>query len=123
MNEIAETLKALERELQTTAARSSRERLNALLANDFREFGSSGRFYTKADAISALTGPADASGDPADMQEFSVRPLSETIMLVTYKSVRHASLGRQETRRTSIWRLGETTWQMIFHQGTPVEEA
>jgi len=118
MAEIEETLSRLELALQSASVRSSAEQLDALIAEDFREFGSSGRIYDKADVISAML---DAKpNDPAEMQDFSVNALSDNIVLVTYTSVRPSSVGPMKTRRSSLWRLSGGNWQMVFHQGTPL---
>lgn len=118
MAEIEQTLRRLELALQSASVRSSAEQLDALIAEDFREFGSSGRVYDKADVISALLDTE--SNDPAEMQDFLVNALSDTIVLATYTSVRPSSLGKTKTRRSSLWRLSGRNWQMVFHQGTPI---
>ena len=47
-------LKALEVELHQPVARGDAARLDALLHEDFREFGRSGATYTKADIVGSL---------------------------------------------------------------------
>lgn len=70
------TLLALEEELLTSEARVSESRLNELLADDFVEFGSSGRIYDKPSIIREL----GKSGHVADfdVREFRVVMSGET---------------------------------------------
>jgi len=57
------------------------------------------------------------------MVDFSVSPLSEGVTLVTYRSVKRDPVGGREMQplRSSIWKLIDDRWQMVFHQGTPTE--
>ena len=48
MNELYNTIYELETSLLKSEIRSSFEQLNILLADDFKEFGSSGLIYAKA---------------------------------------------------------------------------
>jgi hypothetical protein len=47
--------------------------------------------------------------------------LAPGVVLVTYNAVRQDESEEQlaYSLRSSIWRLSEGRWQMIFHQGTP----
>jgi glyoxylase I family protein len=84
--------------------------LSELIADDFFEFGASGRTWTAADAREAIT-----SEPPRDvpMEDFAVTRLAAGVTLVTYRSrdPRHA-------RRSSIWVRRGGRWVMRFHQGT-----
>ncbi|WCM89619.1 nuclear transport factor 2 family protein [Acidovorax sp. NCPPB 3576] len=112
-------LQALEVELHRPAARGDAARLDALLHDDFREFGRSGAVYTKADLLSQL--PAQAQHAVVVPDRFEVRRLGEFAALLTYRSARRLADGTLErwTLRTSVWERSAHGWQMRFHQGTP----
>ena len=46
------------------------------------------------------------------------REVSDDVALVTYRTI--GQEGR-ETRRSSIWLLRTSGWQIVFHQGTRVQ--
>ncbi len=112
-------LLALEEELQTAATRSSEARLRELLEPDFQEFGRSGRHYDLRQILENLT--AETAAVKTAIDDFTLMPLSETIMLATYLGRRFQDDGTTLfTNRSSIWRLGpDGQWRMAFHQGTP----
>jgi hypothetical protein len=106
-----------ERHLQP-GIRSSAEALRALLAEDFIEFGSSGRVYDRdavVDAVSAET------AFTATLDDFAARLLAPRVALTTYRlSVR--SDGKSSVRttlRSSVWVERGGRWLLLFHQGTP----
>jgi hypothetical protein len=84
------------------------------LADDFLEFGCSGRTYDKPVTVSNLK---DDQTDPKiTIKDLKVKYLSAEIVLVTYV----ASQPEFDSNRSSIWKLIEGRWQMVFHQGTKV---
>ena len=106
-HEIENDLLKLELELSDQGP----ERLSTLLAEDFREFGSSGRTYTRDEIIETLQTEPRPQISIAD---FQVKILTEGIALVTYRAIKPegASL------RSSLWVIREDRWQILFHQGT-----
>lgn len=112
----ADQLQALELELLTNTTRKDTERMSSLLADNFREFGSSGRIYSKEDTISMLQPESSVSIAAVDVE---VRLLSEHIALVTYTSVKKRE-GKHvgSALRSSIWIRDSDHWSIIFHQGT-----
>jgi hypothetical protein len=84
--------------------------LPGLIADDFLEFGASGRTWTAVDVRNLL-----ATEPPRDvpMEDFAVTRLGVGVALVTYRSrdPRHA-------RRASIWVRRNGHWLLRFHQGT-----
>jgi hypothetical protein len=110
---IASHLETLERELLTPTARAS-DRVAQLLADDFVEFGSSGRSYDKASIIAALR---DESPTAITATDFAVRLLAPEVALVTYRSCLQAQPD-VHALRSSIWRRDGDAWRMVFHQGT-----
>jgi hypothetical protein len=52
------------------------------------------------------------------IRDFDVRGVSDVVALVTYRTI--GQEGR-ETLRSSIWLLGASGWQIVFHQATKVQ--
>jgi len=108
---------ALETEILDPSVRADPSRLDLLLADEFVEFGSSGRVYRKEMLIDMMT--SESSAEVA-MKDFEIRPLSPSAALVTYRSVGGAG---REARRSSVWVMREGRWEMVFHQGTRITGA
>jgi len=100
-------LRHLEELLLQPEVRSSPERVAALLADDFVEFGSSGRVFNKEQIIAALRGESPVK---RSVSRFECVMLSDSVALVRYRLTR--------SLRSSIWRLSDGQWRMVFHQGT-----
>jgi hypothetical protein len=118
---LLDTLRALEVALHRPETRLDGQTLVLLLHERFREFGRSGRIYTKAEMIDAIHHETHAAEIWA--QDFHVEPLAEGLALLTYRSAHVGVNGKLERHinRASLWRLTEHGWQMLFHQGTPTE--
>src|SRR6476660_3592950 len=118
----ATLLRRLEEELLKPEVRHSPRQVGDLLSDDFVEFGSSGGLFNKQQVIQALQqeGPADPT-IRLSLVDFIARRLASDVILVTYQTIQEGGPGtRQESRlRSSIWKLIEGRWQMVFHQGTP----
>ncbi len=100
------------------AIRRSAKDLSRLLADDFREFGGSGRVFDKGQIIDALR-----SQTPVELwlEDFQVLSLAPDVALVTYRgNCKSPESGLvSESLRSSIWRKRDGRWQAVFHQGTP----
>jgi len=122
MDGLLDHLTELEEQLFDPAVRSSRAALEALLAPDFREIGSSGRLFGFEDIISALLDEEPVMS--RTLLNLRLVMLSETIALVTYGSTREAMDGDAvHSLRSSLWRLEDDgRWRMVFHQGTAVPD-
>jgi hypothetical protein len=119
--EIAETLRELEEQLQTTSVRKNAAAVSSLLTEEFREYGSSGRIFSKEEIIRALQSESPAH---ISMQDFQASVLTEKIAFVTYRSIKHQPGSPAiESLRSSLWLFQEGRWQMRFHQGTRVPKA
>ena len=121
-------LRSLEEDLLRPEVRKSRERINELLADEFVEFGSSGRVFDKAGIIAALQQEQrlrQPQSTQYSISDFSVRWLARQTLLVTYRLVVRDEGTEEEkyTLRSSIWQSTETRWKMIFHLGTPTKHA
>lgn len=113
-------LRRLEEEVLTPEVRSSPNKLADLLADDFIEFGRSGRVYDKRQTIEALAG--EAGGPEAAARTAShvqANELAEGVVLLTYRSTRRDAGSATHSLRSSIWAWRDGRWQMVFHQGTP----
>ena len=102
------------------AASESRASLSALLAAEFREFGSSGRIHDRATTLEALA----AGGRPAlKFEDFAVQSVSRDALVVTYISRSVSGPGwKPPALRSSLWVRRSDRWQMLFHQGTRLAE-
>ena len=114
-------LRALEEELLQPAVRKSASRLDALLADDFIEFGSSGRVFGKHDIIDALRSESPVR---RSLTDFRALPLGPRVVLTTYRATSNGASGEEPVHslRSSVWRLLDGRWQVVFHQGTRSEE-
>ncbi len=118
---IALQLRKLEEDLLQPEIRKDREAVAALLADDFYEFGSSGKVFSKPDIIQALQTDQPAQISIAD---FRVQSLNTEVALVTYRAVKQGEAGREirTSLRSSVWVIRDERWQMLFHQGTIVPD-
>ena len=114
-------LRTLEEELLQPDVRKSATRLDALLAEGFIEFGSSGRVFDKQAIIDSLRSESPAR---RSLTDFKALPLGPDVVLTTYRAVSYGALDEQpiHSLRSSVWRLLDGRWQMVFHQGTPLKE-
>lgn len=125
---LAEHLETLENFLFDPVARRDISAVSNLLAEEFREFGSSGRTYTKLDILAELS-----TEQPVviSLTDFLCQLVSPTTALVTYKSLSsHENRAPTQALRSSVWVLRtparqyahspveQAVWQMLFHQGT-----
>jgi hypothetical protein len=116
--ELAAHLFHLERQLLDPSTRRDPIALTSLLAENFREFGSSGRIHTRQQIIDALAAESPRTitiNDPLCEQ------IAEDIALLTYRSTRKIPLETaSHALRSSLWIYRDNRWQMLFHQGTPI---
>lgn len=104
----------LENELLKPETRTSRGALLKLLADDFFEFGSSGIVWRRSDGI----GEEGIGIVNMTLEDFEIHKLANDTVLTTYRIFNHVKV--QYTLRSSIWKFRDGSWQMFFHQGTPV---
>jgi glyoxylase I family protein len=117
MADIEQHLQELELKLLRPIIRRSPESLSSLLADDFREFASSGRVFTKEEMIGVLRTESRAEFFISD---FRAQVLGTGVALVTYQAVRHDEPDHSQAAslRSSLWVIRDGKWQMLFHQGT-----
>ena len=114
---IAPELRRLELMLLDPDVRRDSRQVEKLLAEDFLEFGSSGRIWTRDATLASL---ATEDYIPPAIEEFACRVLAADVVHATYRSVRRSTDGEAESEvlRSSIWVRKDGEWKMIFHQGT-----
>lgn len=111
-------LRRLEQSLLEPAVRRDGDRLRQLLAEDFLEFGSSGRVWTRKAIIDLLA--AETGFLAPEIEDFQCSMIGGKVALVTYRTVRvDAGSGeRLCSLRSSVWVRQDGVWRMRFHQGT-----
>ncbi|MEU3841045.1 DUF4440 domain-containing protein [Streptomyces sp. NPDC028635] len=100
--------------------RGSRSLAQELLDPDFVEVGASGRRWTYEEMLAALPemDGAAASGPRYEPSHFRGVLLAPGLVHLTYET----TLNGNRARRSSLWRRrgADGTWQMYYHQATPV---
>jgi len=117
---IEEEIRKLEELLMSPEARKSEDVLMNVLAADFCEIVASGHKYSREQIIEALL---NEEPEPLSMRDFQVKALAENIVLATYRAIHGNPDGQHSSSlRSSIWQHVDNRWQIIFHQGTAVDE-
>ncbi|MBW4522055.1 MAG: DUF4440 domain-containing protein [Scytolyngbya sp. HA4215-MV1] len=113
-------LRELEEQLLHPELRKSGESVAALLADEFFEFGSSGQVYDKQQAIHTLQNEPQEGVVCQSLLDFQTCVLAAGVVLVTYRVVQYQSSSEIPiySLRSSIWKLIDNHWKMVFHQGT-----
>ncbi len=111
-----EVLRELEQRLLDSSTRKNADIVSSLLDDDFQEYGSSGRVYSRPEIIAALQEETEVR---FFMRNFEARLLAEDIALITYISTKvDQGSPTVEALRSSVWLFRDGRWKMIFHQGT-----
>lgn len=115
---ISAHLMRCERALLDPAVRRDRAQVEALLAEDFQEVGSSGRVWDRQTIVELL---AAENCTPPTAEEMHYIQITADVALITYRAVRiDSNTGtRKETLRSSLWIKESDKWRVRFHQGTP----
>ena len=100
-----------------SGVRSSPESMAALLADEFVEFGSSGRIFDRETVISSTSREAAFQ---SRIDDFVVSALAPGAALTTYRLSAWSAIDQQErvTLRSSVWLRRAGRWVLVFHQGT-----
>lgn len=112
--ELEQHLRQLEESLLQPEVRREPAAVSALLADDFVEFGSSGRTYTRQQVIDSMQTESPLRVSATDFRSCH---LSEDAVLLTWRSVGEQGL---QSLRSSLWVRRKGRWQMLFHQGTRI---
>ena len=99
--------------------RRDRAQVSALLAEDFREFGSSGQVWSRDEILN----PPETSQPAPIAEDFVVNTIVPELVQVTYRTLRTIPGGKpQAALRSSLWIRRGDKWQMLFHQGTKIPD-
>ena len=111
----------LEQELVAAQKRRDFAAVEAFLADDFHEIGSSGRFFSKADTLRAVS---EVQIVECTFDHFQFLPVDDKCVIVMYlATARRTQDGREHLNRawrSSIWVKRGDAWQVLFHQATVV---
>ncbi len=83
---LGEHLRKLEESLLSSVVRKDHDYVATLLADDFREFGSSGRSFTKTAILAELQ--AELALSDITLNDFVCSFLAEGVAFLTYRTVR-----------------------------------
>ena len=111
-------LQKLEEELWLSETRFNREYMESVMAEDFFEFGRSGRIHSREECLSHTTGTIDSV---IPLQNLKIRFLTNDVAQVTYDSEVTYDKTVERGRRSSIWSRNGESWKLRFHQGTAFE--
>ena len=113
-------IRSFEERLHDPTVRNAPEVVAVLISDDFLEFGRSGGVYRKEEVVQSLAAGHDRKLSDLTAYGYELNALAADVMLLTYRTIRRREGGSElHTLRSSIWKLIDGRWQMIFHQGTP----
>lgn len=107
----------LEQRLAQVGRKLSPEDASSLIADDFVEFGASGKVWAKSEIIAAMSQWAPIE---RKVEDFTVHELCSSVFLVTYR-VSKDGQASSFSLRSSLWRKKDENWQILFHQGTNIK--
>ena len=110
-------LRELEEGLWRAESRFDDAWMRRVLADDFFEFGRSGRVYRREEILNVSAQEIRAV---LPLPGLEVRAMSADVALVTYISELSSEAGPERANRSSIWSQTADGWRLRFHQGTPV---
>lgn len=109
----------LETDLLDPVVRADPARLAEVLHPDFVEHGASGRIWTRRNIIDELP-REDGTTPPTTASDLVAEHLTDDVILVTYRTT--STL--KTAIRSSLWlKAASGTWQIRFHQGTPIPDS
>jgi glyoxylase I family protein len=111
----------LEQELVAAQKRREFAAVEALLADDFHEIGSSGRLFTKAETVRVTS---EVQIIDCTFDHFQFLPIDDKCVIVMYMATARRTQDGREHRnrawRSSTWVKRGEAWQILFHQATVV---
>ena len=119
--EVLEELKAREPIFHRPEFGTSRVDFERMTEAKFWEIGASGRAYSREFVLDELEGRlVEPRSDVWETSNFRCQKLAEGLYLLSYTLLQDSV---RRTRRTTLWRKTGEAWQIVFHQGTIVQEA
>ena len=95
--------------------------------SDFWEVGASGRRYSREYVIAGVVkryedpeyeGVNSSPENVWETKDFYCREIAPSTYLLTYTLIQ----GERVTRRVTLWQKYNDAWEILYHQGTIVEE-
>jgi len=118
--DVIEELKAREPIFHRPEWGTSRADFERMTAEDFWEVGASGQRYSREFVLDELERRYSMPNeDDLEAFGFHCRKLAEDMYLLTY-TLRQPE--ERWTRRATIWQRTAKIWQILYHQGTVVQE-
>jgi hypothetical protein len=116
-DDLEREIRSLEERLLDRRVRSNPDLAGELLAEEFLEFGSSGRTWTKQEILDALR---EERAIRFTISDFQVRLISPEAVLATYRVLAEPESHElsRSSLRSSLWVRRAGRWQLVFHQGT-----
>lgn len=108
----SKSLKEIIYSMEIALASRQADNASEIISDNFTEFGSSGRIFTKADYLNTLD-KVDKNFS-YEIIDFDIKRIGINVILATYKSVYNG----RKVLRSSIWKSKNESWQLFFHQGT-----
>ena len=91
-----------------------------MTAPEFWEVGASGKIYSREYVLDLLEERyANPLSEQLEANDFRCQQLAADLYLLTYTLIQDRS---RKTRRTTIWRRTPAGWQIMYHQGTIVQD-
>ncbi|HZR29144.1 MAG TPA: nuclear transport factor 2 family protein [Terriglobales bacterium] len=122
LKELEEKLIARERSIFAAQKRRDLPAVEAVLAHGFRQISGSGHFFSKAQVLDRLKFVYLLD---YWLECFKLVPIDPKCVVLTYIiRVERRYKGQEyanRTYRSSTWVERNGTWQVIFHQATPLE--
>lgn len=108
---LREKIRDLEESHLKLEIRKQPEKLGQILADEFKEIGSSGFMFGKKECLEDGVTLHELS-----LHHFDIQLLAPEVVLTTY--LIHNKTKEENTLRSSIWKRIDGRWQLYFHQGT-----
>ena len=115
-----ERIRILEESLWRSETRFDRTLMESVFAQDFYEFGRSGRLHSREASLDLEQEPIEVV---LPLPDFEVRMISREVAQATYTSLEMHEGALLKGRRSSIWSRKESDWELRFHQGTVLPDA
>ena len=113
---VAAEIVAAEKTLLDPAIRRDPAALDRWLDPEFTEIGQSGRLWTRDEIFADLLTTDQSVYATVELTEPQVREIAPDCYLLTYV----VQVVDRHSRRSSIWRMQDGQWRMVFNQGTPI---
>jgi hypothetical protein len=99
---------------------TTRADFEKMTAEDFWEVGASGQRYSRAAVLDTLEKRfATQQKDVWETSDFHCRRLAPDVYLLTYTLIQD---GVRRTHRSTIWQRNAEGWEILYHQGTIIQD-